>query len=245
MTFRPLTSDHKVDLSQLAPPAERSLTDLLPPAPAVPTSAARAAPPRPRTSGRAQLAAAIVAGAVVLLLALFIGQSLPTPTPRVVDPPALASAPPAGPSAPAAPQPPRTALERLSRAVVAYAAPDGVVLGSIEPGRPYTATARLGLEWTRIAAEGSGLVWVRAAELPPASDLADLATPTQRPLPTAAPAPVVVVREAPPQPTQCATVRGGGVSVQRCGAAPLEQLDADARAAWAAQMGAPTKGATP
>ena len=39
----------------------------------------------------------------------------------------------------------------LPRAVVAYAAPDGKVLGAIEPGRPYQLLARSGVAWVQLA----------------------------------------------------------------------------------------------
>lgn len=242
--FRPLTPDHKVDIDRMAADApQKSLAEYLPPLP--PAAAPAAAPARPAAASRAQLAGGIVVGVIVLLAGLYAAQrapsALPAPPAAATRPAAAEGAPSAAAPAPAAPAP----AQQLPRAVVAYAAPDGAVLGSIEPGRPYTPTARLGDAWTRITAAGSGLVWVRASELPAAPGLPDLATPTPPPPPPATAAPVVVVREAPPQPTQCATVRGGGVSIQRCGAAPLEQLDADARAAWAAQMGAPTQGAKP
>jgi hypothetical protein len=51
---------------------------------------------------------------------------------------------------------------RLLRAVVAYDAPDGAVLGAIEPGRAHQLLAR------------SGTVWVRRDEL---EGVVDVATP--------------------------------------------------------------------
>lgn len=243
MTYRPLTPDHKVDIDRMAAadaqPA-RSLADLLPP----PAAAPAAAPARPAATSRAQLAGGIVVGVIVLLAGLYVAQRAPSvpaaPPAAASRPTAAQAAPSAAEAAPAAPAPAQT----LPRAVVAYAAPDGAVLGSIEPGRAYTPTARLGDAWTRITAAGSGLVWVRAAELPADPALPDLATPTPPPPPPATAAPRVIVREvqvpAAPQPTQCATVSGGGTQVQRCGTAPIEQLEADARAAWRAQFGGNT-----
>jgi hypothetical protein len=244
MTFRPLTADKKVDLGQLAAPADRSLSDLLPPAPAEPAVGSDAITPRLRSSTRAQLAGWVVVGLTLLVAGVYITQSLPISVQRVsstqrgpsavptsLQPPTVAAV--AQEPAPQAPQ--RT----LERPVGAFAAPDGIYLGIIEAGRPYTPTARLGDAWTQIVAAGSGRVWIKAAELAPDASLIDLATPTARPLPTAPPAPQVIVREMPaaPQPTQCASFSGGGTSVQRCGTAPIEQLEADARAAWHAQFG--------
>jgi hypothetical protein len=84
----------------------------------------------------------------------------------------------------------------VARAVVVYAAPEGPVVGAIEPGREYTPTGRLDTSWLQLEVAGSGLVWARAAELEAAAEmiaaLPDLATPTPQP----APVPVV----APPPP---------------------------------------------
>jgi hypothetical protein len=63
---------------------------------------------------------------------------------------------------------------RLARAVVAYDAPDGKVLGAIEPGRPYQLLARSGTAWVLLAIEGSGMVWVRRDDL---EGVVDVATP--------------------------------------------------------------------
>ncbi|HEY3232719.1 MAG TPA: hypothetical protein VGJ87_26045 [Roseiflexaceae bacterium] len=63
---------------------------------------------------------------------------------------------------------------RLLRAVVAYAAPGGTVLGAIEPGRGYALLARSGAAWVQLAIEGSGRVWVRRDDL---EDVRDIATP--------------------------------------------------------------------
>lgn len=242
--FRPLTPDHKVDIERMSADApQKSLAEYLPPLPA---GAAPADPAlaRPRASSRAQLAGLLIAVLAVLLVVVFISQSLPAPAPRAAAPaaPSVAPAGATAPATPAAAQPAAAAAAQLlPRPVGAFAAPDGAYLGIVEAGRAYTPTARLGDAWTQIAAQGSGLVWVQAAELAPDLSLADLATPTARPQPTALPAPAVQVREVPvpaaPQPTQCATVSGGGTSVQRCGSAPIGQLEADARAAWRAQFG--------
>lgn len=69
----------------------------------------------------------------------------------------------------------------LGRAVVAYDAPNGHVIGAIDQGHRYEVCARFGADWVQAEVSGSGLVWLRTADvfdLP--TDLADLA-PTQAP----------------------------------------------------------------
>lgn len=69
----------------------------------------------------------------------------------------------------------------LPRAVVAYASPDGLVIGAVEAGRHYGFLARSGDGWLQLAIDGSGAVWVRSADLIGAPDLANVATPTSGP----------------------------------------------------------------
>lgn len=239
MTYRPLTANKQVDLDQVAPPAtpaaDRSLADLLPSAPATP------AQPAP-VATRAQLAGAVVACIAVLLTALYMTRSVPSAPPAAVPGTAPAAAPTAmsvPEAAAVAPQSAALPILALTRPVGAFAAPDGAYLGTIEAGRAYTPTARLGLAWTQIEAAGSGRVWIAARELQPDLSLADLAPPT--PVPTSVPAPapaqrVVVYEPAAPAPTQCATVSGGGVSVQRCGAGSYDDQQREAQAAWDVQI---------
>jgi len=84
----------------------------------------------------------------------------------------------------------------LARAVVAYDAPEGRVIGAIDRGHAYRVVARYGADWLHADVTGSGRVWLRATDvfdLP--ADLADLAPP---------PAPIVeyqVVHQPPPPPT--------------------------------------------
>ncbi len=66
----------------------------------------------------------------------------------------------------------------LSRAVVAYDSPNGSVIGAIEQGRAYQVLARFGADWLQADVSGSGVVWLRSADvfdLP--TDLADLQPP--------------------------------------------------------------------
>lgn len=82
----------------------------------------------------------------------------------------------------------------FARAVVAYDAPDGAALGAIEQGRAYQVLARFGAEWLQADVVGSGVVWLRQADvfdLP--VDLADLQPP---------PAPAVVYVAAPQVPAE-------------------------------------------
>lgn len=52
----------------------------------------------------------------------------------------------------------------LPRAVVAFAAPDGAVLGPVEAGRAFTFISAID-GWLFLDIEGSGRVWVRASDL--------------------------------------------------------------------------------
>ncbi len=99
----------------------------------------------------------------------------------------------------------------LMRAVVAYDAPNGAVRGAIEAGRGYQLIERSGADWLHADVDGSGLVWLRSADvtgLP--ADLADVAPvpppqivyvasqPVEQP-PAAAP-PEAAPEEAAPTP---------------------------------------------
>jgi hypothetical protein len=96
----------------------------------------------------------------------------------------------------------------LPRALVAYAEPNGLVIGALEPGRPYRLVARSGLAWAQLDVAYAGappnLVWVRAEELPElrALAVADLSTPVPTPAPpvryVAAPAAPAPAAPAPP-----------------------------------------------
>jgi hypothetical protein len=77
----------------------------------------------------------------------------------------------------------RSTEPALTRAVVAFDAPDGQVLGAIEGGRRYRVLARSGLSWAQLDVDGSGAVWVRLAELDALAGALDLATPVPTPPP--------------------------------------------------------------
>ncbi len=89
---------------------------------------------------------------------------------------ALGSSPAAAPTPPSTPPSTSTPIAQLDRAIVAYAAPGGAVLGAVEGGRPYDMVARAGDTWVQLQID-SGLVWVSARDLDrPIGALRDLAT---------------------------------------------------------------------
>jgi hypothetical protein len=122
---------------------------------------------------------------------------LPTPAPVILLATPLSATP--------IPTITSSAEPRLARAVVAYAAPDGKVLGAIEPGRGYALLARSGTAWVQLAIEGSATVWVRRDDL---EDVLDIATPppTEQPIVIAAeqqraPPDALAATAAPTTPT--------------------------------------------
>lgn len=139
-----------------------------------------------------------VFAASVLVVATLVGIAVGAALYRAI-PPSTVSAP--TPSLPiiliATPVPPPPTLapvqqvaavppNTLTRAVVAYDAPNGAVLGAIEAGRSYQLIERYGADWLHADVDGSGAVWLRSADvtgLP--SDLADVQPP---------PPPVIVER---------------------------------------------------
>lgn len=135
---------------------------------------------------------------IVAFGVLLSGRIVPRPDTRLVM---LLPSPTLGVAVP-------TASAGLPHAIVAYAAPNGAVLGALEQGRSYRVVARAGTDWVQIDVAAAGtapnLVWVAADEIPELAALAqllDLATP----VPTAtthvvhvaatapAPAPVAVI----------------------------------------------------
>lgn len=221
------------------PAADQHIAAFLPAVPAAPD-----APSAPAPSRRVQLAGGALLVIVALLgwFAWLRPSDAPTPArptlPATAAPAVAASAPSAAPTA----APGCT----ITRAAATFYAPAGVPTGdALDPGTACHLVAwHSGFaDWRQITSGGAP-IWVRASVVSVAdtTDLPDLAPP---PTPTPAPAtarPIVIVEQAPPAPTQCATVRGGGATVQRCGSAPLDQLQADAEAAWRAQMQPTTPG---
>jgi hypothetical protein len=134
-------------------------------------------------------------GAILIAIGLALALAMPPAeaTPAAQDAIYIIATPAA------APQVAPTQPAGLPRAVVAYAAPDGVALGAVEAGRVYAQLARSGTEWVLLDVAGSGRVWVRSAELAGvAAGLPDMATPVPPP-----PQPHVVIVEHPaPAPPQ-------------------------------------------
>lgn len=224
-------------------PAGRSLADLLPDA----SPAAPSAPARPLPSRRVQAASAVLAVVVLAGAWLALRPTASAPAPRAVPTAAQAAAPTAAPAAaPASRAPSATATSgcQIAQTTATFYAPAGSPAPiAAERGQACHLVAWHALypDWRQITIGGGEPVWVPLATLSEASTagLPDLAPP-----PTATPAPatarpVVIIEQAPaptPEPTRCATVRGGGTTVQRCGIAPLDQLQADAESAWREQM---------
>lgn len=127
-----------------------------------------------------------LAGAGVLIILAMIALAT-YGTPQQPTALAITSQPTAAPTAlPAVPTP----TPEPPRTISAYAAPDGAVLGPIELDRMMTPKAHYGSAWIQADVEGSGLVWVRAADVP---DLALVG-------------PDLTVADAPPQSGQGLTL---------------------------------------
>jgi hypothetical protein len=119
------------------------------------------------------------------------------------------------------------------RLLAAFAAPDGITLGTIEATRPMTPTAHYGDGWIQAQVQGSGLIWLRAADLPGVA----LTGPDLAPR-WPVPAPAVQPATAAPAPTRCAEVGIPGKMAQACGMGDLVSLQQQAQAQWTAQYGA-------
>ena len=150
------------------------------------TAEAADAPAPPAGHVRAQLIvnlviSAIIVAGVILVFVLLAGsdpQPLATPA-RPFSPPAVTS--PAPFSAPIAPTPiaQHTDVAQIS----VYAAPDGALLGPVEVTRRIEPVAHYGDGWVQADVAGSGLVWIRAGDMPGLAivgpDLAPKAAPLQ------------------------------------------------------------------
>ena len=102
-----------------------------------------------------------------------------------------------------------TIAYQTTHAAVAYAAPNGDVIGALEPGRGFVPVGRFGDEWVQLDVRDSGRVWVKRADVSldvgarsMLDTLPDLAPPTPAPTRTAVPtsAPVYVAPTLPPAP---------------------------------------------
>lgn len=111
----------------------------------------------------------------------------------------------------------------LQRAVVAYDSPNGSVIGAIDSGRAYTVLERAGADWLHADVSGSGVVWLRTAEvfdLP--SNLADVQ-------PTVAPEVVYVTAPSAPQtaPAYRTDTQPSQPAVAPTGGGPIVLSDAE------------------
>jgi hypothetical protein len=199
-------------------PAEpRSLADLLP----TPQSIQADARQKPTTKGEQAMMMVALIGVVVVLVLRFgmSGDAAP-------QPPASAPAPPQrSGDATATPSPiPATPAVMLP----AYAAPNGAALGQIEATRAITPTAHYSSDWIQADVQGSGLVWLRAADWPRLT----ITGPDLAPRPTATARPYVPPTPEPEPPCLAAGVPGKMVEV--CG---WGDLAAEAQAKWLATYG--------
>lgn len=188
---------------------------------------------------RAQIAALAFIGLAVLIG--LVALTRPGAAPAAAQPTVLPTTQPAA-AALAATATPRSCV--ITQTTPAFYAPAGAPAPlAIERGTACQVGAwHSGLpDWRQITIGGGAPVWVPLAVVSMAStaglvDLAPPPTATPAPIP---PTPLIIVEQAPPMPpppTQCATVRGGGATVQRCGTDPLAQLQVEAEAAWREQM---------
>jgi hypothetical protein len=102
-------------------------------------------------------------------------------------------------------------LGALPVALTAYDAPDGAVLGALEPGRQYAVMGEAyDGAWLQLVLAGVGggdHVWVKAAGFGDApitrrAQIADLTPPTPQPAPSAVPQPQIVYAAAPAEAAQ-------------------------------------------
>ena len=93
------------------------------------------------------------------------------------------SSAPAFVAAPTAAPAPTSAPTALIATINAYAAPDGLLLGPIELDRAIVPVAHYGSGWVQANVAGSGLVWLRAGDVPDVAlegpDLAPVAAQPQ------------------------------------------------------------------
>jgi hypothetical protein len=224
--FRPLTEGHQVDLAQVAPaaapPEPRSLADLLPHAEMAPDPVITRQPPT-----KAEWLGMAALGLLLLALSVYLWSD------------ARPAALPARPAATAPigertvlPSPiPATPTALAGRLLVAFAAPGGVPLGAIESTRAITPTAHYGSDWIQADVAGSGLIWLRAGDIPSLA----ITGPDLAPQPTATTRPYVPPTMEPQPP--CAEAGIPGKMVRVCGYEDLASLEAQAKQQWIDQYG--------
>jgi hypothetical protein len=120
--------------------------------------------PAPATPHAPISAGILIVAAVLLVGALSYGMSRTTSgTPLQITPgpstAAFLSAPTAAPA-------PSSAPTAAPRTIPAYAAPDGALLGPVEVTRQITPVAHHGSAWVQADVVGSGIVWLRANDIP-------------------------------------------------------------------------------
>jgi hypothetical protein len=171
-----------------------TLTELLP---AMPTEEPtdRPTPAALPTKRRDQIITYVALALVCLVVGTLAARITASPaTPAPVAPVAAIA-----PTAAAIIQPTPAAV--LDRAIVAYAAPDGDILGAVEAGRPYTAVGRWSNTWAQLDIGQRAPIWVRLGDLP---GLTVAGLPDLAPKPTAIPVySVPVAPVAPVVPVEC------------------------------------------
>ena len=161
------------------PTRPATLTELLPTLPDTQT----VAPPTAQPTRRDLIVWGVAIGLICLVAGTLLAR-LGSPTPSTaVQSPTLVVVPTSAPTI--AP----TAAVLLDRAIVAYAAPGGDILGAVDAGRVYTAIGRYGTSWAQLDIGERAPVWVRLGDMP---GLTVAGLPDLAPKPTAIPVPVVV-----------------------------------------------------
>jgi len=144
------------------------------------------------------LIVSIVGLAVIRQLAIVMAPiaAVPTPSPPIIM---IATQPAMVPPTAAPRQVAAQLLEAPPRYVVAFAAPDGAVLGAIPEPAASAILARYGDSWLMTNWQGSN-VWIRAADI--GLNLADVAPALAPAVSASARAPVSAAPVAPEQPYQ-------------------------------------------
>lgn len=220
-------SEGNIKLNATTPAEPRSLADLLPQPETIKRDAARQRLTRSEAAGLA--AVALLAVAIMAYARATPDAPPAAPRPAATAVPTLAptSAPTAAPATPV-------------RLLAAFAAPDGATLGTIEATRPYTVTAHYGSDWLQAQVEGSGLIWLRAADLPGVALAGpDLAPRRPQPAPVAQPvaapasAPAPCTRDIAPYTVHRQVLQGtlpiGEVSGWSCTSAAEAEANASAQ----------------
>jgi hypothetical protein len=181
-------NDSDRSTAPLAPDAQRPMAELL----GRVRKGGDARRPQPWQNSAAEATIGVLVA--LAMVALLLGRPLPPTQPQLTGSPTpTATAETQAATAVTAGVDER--LPQLARAVVAYAAPGGPIVGALEPGR-------LDDNWLQLDVAQSGRVWVVADELDASAEsvtrLPDLATPTLEPAPIPVVAPLLPVAERAP-----------------------------------------------